>query len=286
MAANSTKTLMRHYASVSELREAVSAGMLIDNNEHNRNRHMQRGCSKSWHGIEGGAAAVKLAMINGYQEGEAMIKTFHDAMAVKLPRAVGIARKRVRSDQGDELDIHAVNRGDLSRSWESCKRQLKTGNGALRLCIDIGGNAAQNATALAWRGVAGICLSEIMRKAGYNIEVVACCAVSDFLRHGKSNGVVSVTVKARNATTDIAQLAATVALTGFFRVYMFSALIKLAEDAGKEADSSLGHYLESSGVMPAAPSVTQLFVAGSVMNEASAIKWVKEALFLLQGVRL
>jgi hypothetical protein len=59
--------------------------------------------------------------------------------------------------------------------------------------------------------------------------------------------------------------------------------VRAADNIGQEVESALGHYLDVSGVLPVPDKVAQIFVDNSVINEASARKWVRDTVKLLQG---
>lgn len=238
-----------------------------------------------WHGIEGGLYAVKRAIVEGFPEGESTVSEFRDKLHDKLPRALGHARAKVRRDMGDELDYHAMLKGNNDRAWTASTRQIKRGSGVLRIVVDIGANSHTSASALRWRGVAGAALCEIMREAGYSLEIVAGYGIEDADAGDTMNLGVSVVIKPRNAPIDNGLLAATVCLPGFFRTVGFSAIVRAADNAGKQCDSGLGHYLDISGILPVPDKVTQIFVPGDVASEEDALKWVKDTVTLLQGAR-
>jgi hypothetical protein len=238
-----------------------------------------------WHGIEGGLSAVKRAIVEGFPEGERTVSEFRDKLHDKLPRALGHSRAKVRRDMGDELDYHAMLKGNNDRAWTTSTRQIRRGSGVLRVVVDIGANAHTSASALRWRGVAGAALCETMRKAGYSLEIVAGYGIEDADAGDTMNLGVSVVIKPRNAPIDNGLLAATVCLPGFFRTAGFSAIVRAADNAGKSCDSGLGHYLDISGILPVPDKVTQIFVPGNVASEEDALNWVKDTVTLLQGAR-
>jgi hypothetical protein len=242
---------------------------------------------ETWHGMAGGAIAVMSSMMVGFPEGEAKIDAMQAHMIGKLPKAVGIGRKLVRGMSGDELDIHAVNRGDTSRAWSSRQRLIKKGVSALKVIVDIAGNCNSSHDILQWRGIAGVTLSEIMTKAGYSTEIVAAWAVRDYLDGYRGNHVVGVecVVKARGVTADRGLLAATLCLTGFFRTVGFAAIARAADDEDNRCDTSLGNHVDAERVIPAVAGVTNIYVPASICDEASAVEWIKSTVELLQSIR-
>lgn len=278
-----TKTHVHsHFPSVSALVADCDSPMTRSGNDYIRTNHLTAHRDDSWHGMAGGAAACRAALVTGHAEGQAMINTMTDKLVVKLPRALGHGRTKRRGDTGDEYDIHAARRGAHDKAWSYSARTVKQGTGLIRLCVDIGGDAAQSADALRWRGIAGVTLTRIMEKAGYSVEMLACFATTDGIQGIRKNAVVSVVVKPRNARADVGLLSATVTLSGFFRSFGFSQLVRCADAIDRDANSNLGKYLDVSGVLPVDPRVTTLFVPQSVRNEKTAAAWVNQSINLLQ----
>lgn len=229
---------------------------------------------------------IDMALFKGYPKGQKTFEDFHATLSAKLPRALGIKRVKTRREMGDHLDYHAMLKGNHDKAWESSTRGLKRGSGILHLCVDIGGNAGTDATRLAWRGIAGITLAEIMRKAGYAVEIVACFAVNSPSYSNKlDTAIVSCTVKPKNAAPDLGQLAATVGFAGFFRTAGFAGIVRACDNVKAVASSGLGHYVQVSGVLPVDGRVNQLFVPEEVYGADKAREWITQAIELLQGDR-
>jgi hypothetical protein len=275
-----------HYPSVSSM-----FALLAENREwkHGYNNqtlieHKKRNGGMNWHGIVGGAAAVIDAVENGFPSGANRVAFMRDSISASLPRAVGVNRVRVRGTFGDDLDIHAINRGDFGTAWSTAKRRVKVSTSVVRIVIDICGNGEVNADTLAWRGVAGLSLAQIMQSAGYSVEIVGTMGTNRSAE-GIGNLAITVLLKAHGASVDIDLLAATTCLAGFFRLFGFAAIIAACDKRDKEVNYGLGQYLDPSGILPAPINTTQLFVQQSVINEASALAWVKQGVALLQGAR-
>lgn len=271
-----------HYANVSELRHEAAQPMKRQRNENRRVKYMNSENS-SWLGIDGGARAAIAALTDGYPAGESAVRAFHEQIKVDLPRAEGHHRAKMRGSFGDEVDVHAVNRGQLDRAWTSSTRAVRKGSGVLRLVVDIGANGRTRADELRWRGIAGLSLSEVMGRAGYSVEIVASFAVQDICRASNPRVMVSCVVKPRSTQADYGLLAATVALPAFFRVLGFTSIIRAADRQDVDVDDGLGHYLDISGVLPVPDKVTQMFVPQHVISESTAAEWIRQTVKLLQG---
>ena len=273
-----------HYSTVSELRHEAGQRMKRDYNEARRHKYMTSN-NDQWLGVKGGAAAAVEALTKGYPEGERAVTAFHEQIKADLPRAEGHHRAKRRGAFGDELDVHAVNRGQLDRAWTSSTRAVRKGTGILRLVVDVGANGGTSADELRWRGIAGLSLSEVMSRAGYSVEMVAAFAVQGINHDRRANSrmMFSCVVKPRGVQPDYGLLAATVALPAFFRTLGFTSIIRACDRQDVPVDDGLGPYLDVSGVLPVPDKVTQLCVPQSVISESTAAEWVKLTVKLLQG---
>jgi hypothetical protein len=272
-----------HYANVAELRHEAEQPMKSAYNENRRVKYMTSN-NASWLGIEGAAPAALAALTQGYPEGERAVMKFHEQIKADLPRAEGHHRAKRRGSFGDELDVHAVNRGQLDKAWTSSTRAIRKGTGILRLVVDVGANGHTSADELRWRGIAGLSLAEVMGRAGYSVELVAAFAVRDICcAPANSRMMFSCVVKPRGSQPDYGLLAATVALPAFFRVLGFTSIIRACDRQGVTVDDGLGHYLDIAGVLPVPDKVSQLCVPQDIVDERTASEWVKLTVKLLQG---
>jgi hypothetical protein len=276
-----TKQVDLFFSSVSAAKLDAEGTYSLSYNKSLSHSFLNKPDNLAWFGVGGGSAGVLDSFVTGNATAEAKVRGFHESILADLPRAEGINRAIVRGAMGDELDIHTVNRGATDKAWTSRQRRVRRGSSILRLCVDICGNSSMNASTLQWRGIAALALSEVMTKAGYSVEIVAALAVTNAV--SAHNITACTVIKPRNTPADIGLLAATIGTAGFFRVIGFCQIARAADSIGKEVDSSLGHYLDVSGVLPVPDKVAQIFVDNSVINEASARKWVRDTVKLLQG---
>lgn len=285
------------FGSVAELVATMEAPFQRRHNDYLRVKFLgeRSGMGRDWYGLKGGAAAVKAAMRDGYAEGADKVTAIYERIEAKLPRAVDFRRTRRRADAGDALDIHAVNRGDLSRAWETMRRDARHGSGLVRIVADVCGNAGMDADELTWRGVAALALSRALTRAGYSVEIVAAAAVGasmNFRRDEENkiplrrSSLTLVTVKPRHAAADTLTLAATLCLPGFFRTYLFCGIVRAADLQGTESTDYLGHAVDAASLIPADSRVVQVIVPAHVTNEQAAADWVKQAIALAQGATL
>jgi len=258
--------------------------MQRENNAGRRSQLEQRETdARRWYGVSS-LDEVKRILREGYPEGAAMVDKVYDAIAPKLPRAIDYRRQRVRADQGDSLDIHAVNRGALDRAWETVKRRARVGTGLIRIAVDICGNCDVSAELLKWRGIAALALSRAMTKAGYSVEIVAGqSGERAFLRKSDLYGTITVTIKPRHAVVDTATLAAAVCMPGFFRYLGFASIVRQADDIAVNVEHGLGRAVRLESVLPVPMKISQVVAHEGINSQADAEKWVRESVALLQG---
>jgi hypothetical protein len=239
-----------------------------------------------WYGVNMKAAEVIKLTLSGHEDGADTLRAFRDSFAAKLPRAIGVSRKRRTGDSGDALDIHAVYRGATDRAWSSSVRALRAGNTTLRLYIDLCANAGTDAAALRWRGLAGASLAEIMKRAGYSVEIVGVMATDGAIYNSAGNdgtAVVSCVIVPRGSSVNLQTLASTVCLPGFFRTLGFLGIIRCADRIGHRVTTGLGHYASPEQYLDTDPRVTTLFVPGNIGSENTARAWIEQSITLLQG---
>jgi len=273
-----------HYDSIAECKADLAMPWTLPENGKRANGYANDNHGgKAWYGV-GSVDTFHRTLEKGHAEGVTAIDTMLGKIKAQLPKAVGIGRKLIKGDQGDEIDIHAVNRGDISRAWSSRKRLIKRGKSAVRIVCDIAGNCNVDASTLQWRGVAAMCVAEIMTGAGYKTEIVAGMSTSGAAQ-GVSEVLTTVTVKSMGTQPDKGLLAAVLCLAGFFRTWGFVAIIRHADNAGKHASSGLGHSSRLDTQLPPDARFTQIIVSHDVRNLDTATKWIIATVKMLQSVK-
>lgn len=274
----------QHFASLSAMSAAVDHPPARKINKTVSDKFVKQH-GRDWYGMAGNFDIVESTIkAANAKDSIKLVEKFMTDLSAHLPRAEGIRRQIRRGDSGDDIDIHAVNRGNIDRAWTSSRRTIKRGSGLLRIVVDVGGNHTTNAERLAWRGVAGAALAGVTSKAGYAVEIVAGFAIRKFKRDGSV--LVSTTViKPYNAAANTALVASTVCLSGYLRTLGFKAIVKAADDDDADADANLGHAIALDGVLPASPKVAQIVVSASVRDELSAREWIGQNIQLLGGAK-
>lgn len=159
-----------------------------------------------------------------------------------------VKRRKLRSDFGDELDIHKVYQGHLDTAWTRTERiEIDVEHSLITLFIDIGGNCNIKCTDTLWRAAVATRLVSELEAAGKSVKVVVGGAVSGLFRRKRHiNTTVSVVVKEFNQPLSVERLAAMTHI-GFFRSFGFVALERFDVD---DTTSHLGHSIPISDSIP------------------------------------
>ncbi len=199
-------------------------------------RAHREGRGERWFGPETkGTAAGSLELFaKGWSNGAQRITKLAEGLSVPAPTS--IRRRRVRGDQGDELDIHRVYSGNLDTAWQRPARMPRIASRVVTIVCPIAICSNTNSEQMFHRGAAVLCLADAMQEAGYNVAIVATITAISFADYGKADMVHSVQVKAPEQPLDMGNLAAILAHSGFFR----SAGFCMIASYGKRISSNFG----------------------------------------------
>lgn len=155
-------------------------------------------------------------------------------------------RRRIRSDFGDELDIHKVYQGQLDRAWSRTERVVIDSKHTLvTLFVDIGGNVGVDAVDALWRAVTTTRLVSELEAAGKSVKVVVGGSSSGALTGTGLLTTVSVVVKNYNQPLSLERLAAMTHL-GFYRSFGFAAKMIFRQRVAP----NLGHSISIANNVP------------------------------------
>lgn len=239
-----------------------------------------------------GAASVEelqQRLKTGWAEGVKKL----EAIAIKeLDAPLSVRRRRIRADQGDEVDMQAVWRGDLSRAWSKTRRANRTGVRSLSIIIDLGASAGTSANQLFWRGASALRLADQLLTAGYNVAIYGAATAIGAAASKSLNAVQFVEIKAEDAPFDMDKLAALTAMPGFFRTSLFTGINYSADRIDDDTDYGYGSSDQSGKHIPAAlkmlPSVPQnaIIQPHNVLNKEAAEAWLAQAIEQIEAPML
>lgn len=251
-------------------------GWKLDANKSSGLNHFSRKADTAWLGVPS-VDALRKVLTKGWQAGAERI----DKIPLgELPEPTSIRRRRVRADQGDELDMQAVYRGDLSRAWSRTKRQSRASVRSVSIVIDLAGNCNVTSEQLFWRGASGLRLADELTKAGYSVAIYGAAGAANVSAEGYENVAQFVEIKAEDSPLDMDRLAALTGLSGFFRTSLFAGIYWSNDQLGKETRSSLGQSDNTliAKAIKHLPIPQNAIIQPPVKNQTGAEAWLKSVL--------
>ena len=185
--------------------------------------------------------------------------------------AINIRRKRVRSDQGDYLNMEQVSHARLDQAWTTSKRNRVSKSRRISLIVSWGGNAGRTMEELFWTGAVALVLTDHWQKAGFRVAIKAATAQSF---DGHDNAVV-LDVKKHGDPVNPGFLAAVLCHPAPFRKIGFLGIPCASK---KKCNSGLGRHASPSDIDIQKSRFVdpQSVVLDSVYSESSAIEALKE----------
>ena len=173
-------------------------------------------------------ADVDRLVVEGWKAGADRMRAMAAKATATLPRLRRMKRKARRGRSGDELDIHAVNCGNLDRAWRRMdKVQSKRGRGAtrrVRVVLDMGANCSRTAEERFLKPAAGLIAAERLIRAGYAVEVVAASVTSSPFANDSTNRPLLVEIRAKEFGQPLTlDNLAILALPGFYLKFDYMA---------------------------------------------------------------
>lgn len=234
-----------------------------------------------------GAASVEELnnrLTHGWGEGADKLRT----IATKQINPTSVRRRRVRGDQGDELDIHAVYRGDLSRAWTRSHRKSGVGPRSVSIVCNLACPHYVSADKLFWRGASALKLAEELTLAGYNVAMYGATGSENF--DGKHSKLAQfIEIKSEDAPLDTSALAAIVAMPGFKRTRFHAGTVEECERRDIEVHYSLGSADQRpifSGIALLPIPQTAFIQPEDVLDKETAERWIDSVMSSIEEQQL
>lgn len=179
--------------------------------------------STRWFGVKGGAEVVDRLIEYGWPEG---VQKGSELMAkLAIPPMPVMRRKRKRGEFGSHLDIHRVYQGQLDTAWETTTRDvpaaLKGQN--IRVLVDLNASGCQHSEQLFWNGATAATIVKALEDSGRNVKVTVYANCQNLMEGSGRTNFISMDVKEFQTKLPLDMLFSTVALAGFYRIWMFTA---------------------------------------------------------------
>ena len=191
---------------------------------YNKSTESDRG-PRWWGGDCNTSGEVRRLVKVGWPKGVEEILKIADSLNVPLP--VSRRRKLSRGHDGD-FDIHSVYRGAKHYFTKRVKK-FKRGPQMISLAVDMCAGGSTSSETLFWRGAACLKVAQDLILQGYKIEVVAFKRSSGSYNSSNAKDApsrenIQVTVKQFDQTLEVNNIAVTVAVAGFYRSHMWTAI--------------------------------------------------------------
>lgn len=234
-----------------------------------------RGDQQDWLGAPS-VKVLKDRLTTGWAEGAEKLQK----IATRDINPTSIRRRRTRSDQGDEVDMQAVWRGDMSRAWTRTRRQSRAGTSrTINLMVTLSDSCGVDSSKLFWRGASVLKLADALTTAGYSVGIYGAVLSRDCSSSGKTDIGQFVEIKATDSPLDLSALAALTAMPGWFRTAGFAGIVAGCDALGRTPTGGLGRP-DNGRVAEFAEMVgiTDMVFQPSINNQASAEAWIDEVL--------
>ena len=261
------KTIRNHYDSIEGLRELPEP-----TNETNlgifKSACLGNGHDKNWFGPKNETPEqVKELCRTGWQYGVNEAEKMRDQ--ISLPVMESLKRKIIKGNQGDFLDIHKVNRGQLDIAWTKKRRSSSRGPRRFQLICKLGGSCFLSGIQLLWRGVACLALAQALIEAGNSVEIIGFNNTKRVYLDG-TNIMNTVQIKEYSTPFDINALTTVIGLSGFYRYYMFLARLQL----DKEASYGLGHSADEPPKIESGQA-KQIVIPHDLLEKSAVVNYLK-----------
>lgn len=168
-----------------------------------------------WLGEIGSNAEARALLDDGWAKGAQRVKELSEKLAMTIPPARSVRRRMRWSDDGDEVSKDRLNNGLVDSCWRVTKREYAAGPEVVTIETNWGGRGNLRAEHLFWQGAAAACLTDILERAGYRVELYA----NNYSEHPNGKTLLRIRVKEADAPVRIDTLAAVLCHAATFRVF-------------------------------------------------------------------
>lgn len=212
------------------------------------------------------------ALTKTWKEGiELVEQTVRDLAEVELPEPKARRRAKVWADDGDEVSIDRLERGQPC--WRSTRRRPMPGSKVVTLCVGVAASAVYKHADLAWRTAAAIAIADLIEPAGFSCDIVAYRYSGRMYEDGRDSLIV-VPVKEASAPLDIGTLVNAMS-PWFYRTAFFA-----SGRIGGAVCGGQGRPLKIGGTSMTAyvSGGSEAYVLDSVVSRETAIEAVRKIL--------
>lgn len=160
------------FDSVSDMVEQSNAPAHAAQDPSNVRRILKRGAGDSWtYGELKDGATYDHAMLTGWHAALPRVEALAARVSAHVATPLDVRRKLRKGPEGDELDIHAVNAGNLHKAWSARRRTMARAPAPIRVLVNVVYNSASDGEDFFWRGAVALALVRALRKKGYRTAI-------------------------------------------------------------------------------------------------------------------
>jgi hypothetical protein len=173
-------------------------------------------------------------------------------------------RRKVKTDFGDHLDIHAVYAGKLETAWTVARRQVTRGPQRIDIVANMICSGGEHADVLFWRGAAAAVLADLLGAAGYMVRLVVNFG-------GNMDGEkvsCRIVVKDHGMPFDVTSVSSVI-LPGFFRALGHAWIASHCKQPMSRSGISVGQGKVNAG---------EILITHGVRDHGSALAFVNDVI--------
>lgn len=216
----------------------------------------------------------------GWPHGAKLVESLARKVEEQLAPPKSRRRTRKWADDGDEISLERLEAGS-EYPWLSSHRKLKSACGLVEVVSSWGDSCGASQQQLQWSGAAALCLTDMLEKADYSVELALIAAMNT-----SPAMIVRVDLKRMGELVDLEQLAAIAVYPPAWRIYGLASFQLGPTQSGDGIDShphSSFERIEANGMWNYRPNVMTLELHGAD-SERAAVSAVTEALKTLESL--
>ena len=188
---------------------------------------------------------------------------------------------RWSEDDGDEVDLDRLRRGQPY--WRASHRDHRPGPLSVTIVIDTAADKDVESIKLLWKGAAVACLTEILEKAGYRVEIWSICSMMGIFPKYDAAQISAVRIKSGMDMLNPSSLINSVS-GWFFRTILFGSMFLIEDEHVPKDEPRCKHmgWCDSTPPLEIAKRLTEdekVFVCGKkVDSDWSAKNWIQNSI--------
>lgn len=263
-----------HYDSIRDLHEDNPT--LESNISKYKESVIQRSQRIGWYGMPGSAKEIMEKLVYGWDEGAKQISKIGETLSFNIGDVQSMRRKRVRSHFGDHIDMQSVYSGNLSRAWETTKREasLSSGKQSVLIMVDLATSANVNASSGFYKGATAALIADKYQTAGRSVSIVTTANTKNSYYNDKDL-MLSLCVKEFDQPMSPEEIAAVTSMA-FFRTFFFKGILNSPYEVAwgmgspQRREKRLPLHLEDT------LNSKVIYVPSSIETESAARKFIEE----------